>query len=109
VAFAIPNSGNPGCKKMKRLYEGQRRSHVEMAGIEPASEEETIKATTYIVCLSELVPPHPTDRMMAEQPHSPALAGFAVRPQGRRQAILSEVDASSDPNRRESSRRTAFN
>jgi len=50
----------------ERLPHGQRGSLVEMAGVEPASEEKTIQTTTYVVCLSFLVPPNPTDRILEE-------------------------------------------
>jgi hypothetical protein len=41
---------------------------VEMAGVEPASEEKTIEITTYIVGLSSLAAPDPTDRILDQQP-----------------------------------------
>jgi hypothetical protein len=41
---------------------------VEMAGVEPASEEKAIKTTPYIVCLSHLVGLNPTDRTLDRQP-----------------------------------------
>jgi len=45
-----------------------RRRLVEMAGIEPASEEKTTKAPTCVVCLSTLVSLDPTDRTLANLP-----------------------------------------
>ena len=57
-----------------------------MAGVEPASEEKTIQTATYVVCLSELFLPEPTDRFWGEPPRMPRLrrdspdgAGCAVR------------------------------
>ena len=41
---------------------------VEMAGVEPASEEKTIQTATYVVCLLSLAPPDPTDRVLEEPP-----------------------------------------
>jgi len=57
-----------------------------MAGVEPASEEKIIQTATYVVCLSELVLPNPTDRILGEPPRMPRLrrdlpngAGCAVQ------------------------------
>jgi hypothetical protein len=47
-----------------------RAFHVEMAGVEPASEEKTTKITTYIVYLSPLAPSQPIDRILTAQPQS---------------------------------------
>jgi len=51
---------------------------VEMAGVEPASDEKTIKTTTYIVCLLRFALSYPTNRTLATQPQvNPLVAGFA--------------------------------
>ena len=47
---------------------GWAREHVEMAGVEPASEEKTIRSTTCVVSLSNFIPPAPTDRRLAGPP-----------------------------------------
>lgn len=60
-----------------------------MAGVEPASEEKTIQTTTYVVCLSLLAPPNPTDRILEEPTReAPLAARFAVRSQVTRPASL---------------------
>ncbi len=41
---------------------------VEMAGVEPASEEKTIETTTYVFCFLRFVSTYPTDRTMLKQP-----------------------------------------
>ena len=77
---------------------------VEMAGVEPASEERTIKITTYVVSLSSLAPPQPTDRSLEEQPRGSRFRpGFALRLRGNALAILPEVGAPLEPDRRDSS------
>ena len=53
---------------MQKRPPGHREGvvHVEMAGVEPASEERTIEITTYIVSLLCFAPPQPTDRSLAK-------------------------------------------
>jgi hypothetical protein len=45
-----------------------------MAGVEPASEEKTIKIPPYIVSLLILAPSKPTDRILREQPQHSTLS-----------------------------------
>jgi len=58
------------CNKclMQKRPPGNREGvlYVEMAGVEPASEERTIEITTYIVSLSNFTPAQPTDRSLAK-------------------------------------------
>ena len=100
----------------KMPYQQRRRPQserlqVEMAGVEPASEEKTIETTPYIVCLATLARPKPTDRILAEQPRDGPRrhvgADFVGNLRGVLPAILPEFGASSEPGRRNSWRRTA--
>jgi hypothetical protein len=79
-----------------------------MAGVEPASEEKTTRTTTYIVSLSHLVPPHPTDRTLAKQPQLCCLRSFIAHGQGAWSTILSLVGVSLEPDRQVSSRRATY-
>jgi hypothetical protein len=47
---------------------------VEMAGVEPASEEKTIQTTTCVFCLSVLALPDPTDRICRAPPRMAPLS-----------------------------------
>ncbi len=77
------------------------RGHVEMAGVEPASEEKTTRITPYIVCLVSFAPPHPTDRTQAAQPrvapHRPAAECSPFDPGGGNR--LSRLDSASSRDR----------
>ena len=80
--------------------------YVEMAGVEPASEERTIEITTYIVSLLSFTPPQPTDRSLAKQPRGSGLSpGFTPSLRGEEKAILPVFGASLEPGRQGSWRR----
>jgi hypothetical protein len=82
--------------------------YVEMAGVEPASEERTIEITTYIVSLLRFAPPQPTDRSLAKSPRGSGLShGFAPFLRVEKRAILPEFGASLESGRRDSWRRAA--
>ena len=51
---------------MKKELSVTRALPVEMAGVEPASEERTTRPTTYVVHLSNFTSPHPKDRTIGE-------------------------------------------
>ena len=93
---------------MQKRPPGSREGvlYVEMAGVEPASEERTIEITTYIVSLLCFAPPQPTDRSLAKQPRGSGLSpGFALSLRGEKGAILPEFGASLESGRQGSWRR----
>jgi hypothetical protein len=78
---------------MKTLSPGPpvRAHFVEMAGVEPASEEKTIKITPYVVDLSTLASGYPTDRMAPRQPPlDPLSRASPEHREGKCPAILPE-------------------
>ena len=97
-------------QKCQVLLQKQKSSHtesfiVEMAGVEPASEERTIKPTTYIV-LSFTPRSTASDRQDTGKATSNVpVAGFRVHCRRRCAPSLPEVGASSRSSRRDLSRR----
>ena len=87
------------------LVERPRRT-VEMAGVEPASEEKTTQTTTCVVCLSLLPGAHPADRTLTRPSRVfPLAAGFAPSPQAGNGTILLLIGAPSGPCRPDPSER----